>query len=52
MCININITSIDMKGVEGIATCIIVLEVRDKRQLDRLSSQINKIANFISIERI
>ena len=50
--LNINITSIDMKGVEGIATCIIVLEVRDKRQLDRLSSQINKIANFISIERM
>ncbi len=50
--LNINITSIDMKGLEGIATCIIVLEVRDKRQLDRLSSQIQKIPNFISTERM
>ena len=50
--LNINIASIDMKGVEGIATCIIVLEVRDKRQLDRLSSNIQKISNFISMERI
>ena len=50
--LNINITSIDMKALEGIATCIIVLEVRDKHQLDRLSSRIQKIPNFISTERM
>ena len=50
--LNLNIASIDMKGNEGIATCILVLEVRDKRQLDRLSSQIKKVKNYISMERI
>ena len=50
--LNINIASIDMKGFEGIATCIIVLEVRDKHQLDRLGSQIRKIPNYISMERM
>ena len=50
--LNINITSVDMKASEAIATCIIVLEVRDTRQLDRLSKRIKKISNFISSERI
>ena len=50
--LNINITSIDMKATEGIATCLIILEVRDTRQLDRLSTRIQKIPNFISTERI
>ena len=50
--LNINITSIDMKATEGIGTCIIVLEVRDTHQLDRLSNRIQKIPNFISTERM
>ena len=50
--LNINIASIDMKASEGIATCMIVLEVRDTHQLDRLSSRIQKIPNFISTERM
>ena len=50
--LNINITSIDMKASEGIATCMIVLEVRDTHQLDRLSTRIQKIPNFISTERM
>ena len=50
--LNMNITSIDMKANEGIASCIIILEVRDINQLDRLFGQINKIPNFISIERM
>ena len=50
--LNINITSIDMKGTEGIATCVIILEVRDIHQLDRLRTRIQKIPNFISIERM
>ena len=50
--LNINISSIDMKATEGIATCIIVLEVRDTHQLDRLSTRIQKISNFISTERM
>jgi len=50
--LNINIVSIDMKASDGIATCIIVLEVRDTRQLDRLSTRIEKVSNFISTERM
>ncbi len=50
--LNINITSIDMKASEGIATCIMILEVRDTRQLDRLTIRIQKIKNLIYIERI
>ena len=36
----------------GIATCIVILEVRDTRQLDRLIMRIQKIPNMIDIERI
>ena len=50
--LNINITSIDMKANEGIATCIIILEVRDTKQLDRLTTRIQKIPSLIGIERI
>ena len=49
---NMNITSIDMKANEGIATCIIILEVRDTKQLDRLTTRIQKIPSLIGIERI
>ena len=41
-----------MKANEGIATCIMILEVRDTRQLDRLTTRIQKIPNLIEIERI
>ena len=44
--LNINITSIDMKAAEGIATCLILLEVRDTRQLDRLSHPNTKNSKF------
>ena len=50
--LNINITSIDMKAKEGIASCVIILEVRDTRQLERLKTRIEKIPNMIYIERI
>ena len=50
--LNMNITSIDMKAHEGIATCVIILEVRDTRQLERLTTSIQKIPNMIYIERI
>ena len=41
-----------MKATEGIATAIIILEVRDTRQLERLTARIQKIPNYISIERM
>jgi len=50
--LNMNITSIDMKANEGIAICIIILEVRDTKQLNRLTTRIQKIPSLIYIERI
>ena len=50
--LNINISSIDMRANEGIATCVIILEVRDIHQLERLTSRIEKIPNMLEIERI
>ena len=50
--LNMNITSIDMKAHEGIASCVIILEVRDIHQLERLTIRIQKIPNLIQIERI
>ena len=50
--LNMNITSIDMKANEGIASCVIILEVRDIHQLERLTIRIQKIPNLIQIERI
>ena len=50
--LNINITSIEMKADEGVATCKIILEVRDTRQLERLITRLKKIPNFVYLERI
>ena len=50
--LNMNIASIDMKAHEGIASCVIILEVRDIHQLERLRTRIQKIPNLIQIERI
>ncbi len=50
--LNMNIASIDMKANEGIAICIIILEVRDTKQLERLTTRIQKIPSLIYIERI
>ncbi len=50
--LNMNITSIDMKANEGIASCVIILEARDTHQLERLTTRIQKIPNLIYIERI
>ena len=50
--LNLNISSIDMGASEGIATCILIMEIRDTRQLERLNTRIQKIPNFISLERM
>ena len=50
--LNMNITSINMKASESIATCLMILEVRDTSQLERLTTRIQKIPNMINIERI
>ena len=48
---NIYIQSIDMKANEGFATCILIIQVRDTRQLDRLFRKLKQLSNIISISR-
>ena len=49
--LNIYIQSIDMKAHEGFATCILIIQVRDTRQLDRLFRKFKQLSNIISISR-
>lgn len=49
---SMNIKSIDMRSEEGMGSCILILETRDTRQLERLKKRIQKISNVIDIERI
>jgi len=48
---NIYIQSIDMKANEGFATCILIIQVRDTRQLDRLFRKLKQLSNITSISR-
>ena len=49
--LNIYIQSIDMRANDGFATCIIIVQVRDTRQLDRLSRKLKQLNHIISISR-
>ena len=49
--LNINITSVDMKGDEGLAKCVIIEEVRDIKQLNRLQAKLKNITRIYKIER-
>jgi len=49
--LNINISSVDMKGEEGLAKCSIIVEVRDTKQLNRLQQKLKTISRIYKIER-
>ena len=49
--LNVYIQSIDMRANEGFAICILIVQVRDTRQLDRLFRKIKDLSNIISINR-
>ena len=49
--LNIYIQSIDMRAHEGFATCTLIVQVRDTRQLDRLFRKVKELSNIISINR-
>ena len=49
--LNIYIQSIDMRANDGFATCIIIVQVRDTRQLDRLFGKLKQLNHIISISR-
>ena len=50
--LNMNIVSIDMRAQDGFGICILILETRDTRQLDRLNKKIIQVQGIIDIERI
>ena len=49
--LNMYIQSIDMSAHDGFATCILIIQVRDTRQLDRLFRKLKQLTNIISINR-
>jgi GTP pyrophosphokinase len=49
--LNINISSVDMKGNEGVAKCSIIVEVRDTKQLTRLQTKLKTVNRIYKIER-
>ena len=49
---NINIKSVDISAEDGIAACLMIIEIMDIKQLNRLKNRIIKNIRPISIERI
>ena len=49
---SINIKSVDISAEDGIATCLLIIEIIDIKQLNRLKNRIIKNVNPISIERV
>ncbi len=49
---NINIKSVDIKALDGLAVCFMVIEIKDIKQLTKLKNAIVKAVNPINIERI
>lgn len=48
---NINISSVDMKGKDGIASAYFILQVNNLRQLERIIRKMKKVQGVDSIER-
>ena len=49
--LNINLTSVDIKVKEAIATAIFILQVNNVKQLDRVVRKMGQIKNIDSVER-
>jgi GTP pyrophosphokinase len=49
--LNMNLTSVDIKVKEAIATAIFILQVNNLKQLDRVVRIMSKIKNIDSVER-
>ena len=47
-----NIQSIDMKANDGFATCTLIIQIRDTKQLLRVKKKIQEISHVINLERI
>ena len=49
--LNMNISSINMSGESGLAKCMLIVEVRDIKQLNRLQNKLKTISRIYKIER-
>jgi len=49
---NINIKSVDIKAIDGLAVCLMIVEVFDISELDKLKQTITKTVHPISLERV
>ena len=49
---NINIKSVDISAEDGVAACLLIIEITDINELNRLKNRIVKNINPISIERV
>ena len=49
---NINIKSVDISASDGIATCLMILEIYDIKELNRLKKRIYKNINPIDFKRV
>jgi len=49
---NINIKSVDIKAVDGLAVCLMIVEVFDSSELDKLRNTIKRTVHPISLERV
>ena len=50
--LNINLASVDIRAKEGIATGLFILQIRDTRQLDRITNKIKMIKGIIELQRM
>ena len=50
--LDINIKSVDIKAVDGLAVCLMIVEVSNSKQLQKLKNAIKKAVNPMSLERV
>jgi len=50
--LDINIKSVDIKAVDGLAVCLMIVEVSNSKQLKKLKNAIEKAVNPMSLERV
>ena len=50
--LDINIKSVDIKAVDGLAICLMIVEVSNSKQLQKLKNAIEKAVNPMSLERV
>ena len=50
--LDMNIKSVDIKAVDGFVVCLMIVEIKNNKELENLKKAIQKHVNPISIERV